>query len=38
LRPLRSMEHPGRDFHHELPAATQKSPAFLRRPGFSYAT
>jgi hypothetical protein len=25
LRPDQSMEHPGRDFHPELPAATQKA-------------
>jgi hypothetical protein len=31
------MEHPGRDFHHELPAATQK-PGLLAKAGLSYAT
>jgi hypothetical protein len=32
------MEHPVGDFHPELICRNEKSPAFLRSPGFRYAT
>jgi hypothetical protein len=37
MRLALSVEHPGRDFHHELVDAMQKARP-LPRPGFSYAT